>query len=89
MTATDKERIPEAISELEAVARQILAPDFDGDTREALIAALDQMVTSRGDRLAHWFMDLWLDAVDHDCLSSNRGCDLCEVRRAQREGRRQ
>jgi hypothetical protein len=87
--AADGEHRPEAIGELEAVARQILAPDFDGDTREAIVAALEQVATSHGDRLAHWFMDLWLDAEAHDCLSNSRGCYLCQIIRAQREGRRQ
>jgi hypothetical protein len=88
MTATDKERHPEAIDQLEAVARQILAPDYDGDTRQAITAALEQIATSRGDRLAHVLVDLWADAAAHECLS-NRWCYLCEVTRAQREGRRQ
>lgn len=76
MTATDRERRPEAIGELEAVARQILAPDFGGDTREAITAALEQVATSRGDRFTHSFMDLFLDAEGHDCLS-NRWCFVC------------
>ena len=87
MTTTERKHLPEAIGELEAVARQILAPDFDGDTREAITAALEQTATSRGDRSAHWFMDLFLDAEAHDCLN-NQWCYVCEVVRAQVDGRR-
>ena len=86
-TASAQDHRSDAFDEIEAAARRILDPGFDGDAVEAIRAAADYVATLGDDRLAHWFTDLLLDLEAHDCIN-DEWCYVSEVARMQREGRR-